>query len=72
MYLFFVFIPVMDETRDDLRRRDRTISKVEEGTIQRNCGPMKKKQIETREDGVPKTLPSIMFYTTSFFSFTTL
>ena len=42
MYLFFVFIPAMDEIREDLRRRDRTISKVEEGTIQGNCGPMEK------------------------------
>ena len=54
MYLFFVFIPAMDEIREDLRRRDRTISKVEEGTIQGNCGPMEKIQIEAR-DGVPKT-----------------
>jgi len=54
MYLFFVFIPVMDETRDDLRRRDRTISKVEEGTIQRNCGPMKKNRLKLEKMGCPK------------------
>ena len=29
MYLFFVSILAMDEIREDLRRRDRTISKVE-------------------------------------------
>ena len=54
MYLFFFFIPAMDEIREDLRRRDRTISKVEEGTIQGNWGPMKKKDRLKLEMGCPK------------------
>lgn len=33
MYLFFVFIPGMDEIRQDMRGGDRIISKVEEGMI---------------------------------------
>jgi len=43
MYLSFVFLLAVYKIRKDLCRRDMTISKEEEGTIQENCDPTEKK-----------------------------